>query len=385
MFYRTPLGWLQLRHRPMRLVVAICGVMFANLLMFMQFGFLGSLIQTTVQLQSHLIGDIVISSTSGRQLQGIGTVPRRRLLQSLAVPGVRDMTEVYSGLIDWINPTTGKTANLTVIGIDPEVPVFLDPDIDAQRFKLRTLGSALMDRRARGDWSAVIRSVEAGGVLTTEISGRQARVEGLFSMGATFGADGTLIVSRETFLSFTGARSAGAVSFGLVRLAPGVDPGVTVEALRTVLAYEDTKVETMAEFLASHKRFLAQDSPVSFVFRTGAFIGLLVGAAIVYQILYADVNEHMSEYAMLKSLGYSHGYLLGVVCEQAAILAVLGYLPSLAAAAAVYAVVAQATALPLVLTFDRAANVFALTCLMCAVSGALATRRLRAADPADIF
>ncbi|HBB34425.1 MAG TPA: ABC transporter, partial [Cyanobacteria bacterium UBA9273] len=45
----------------------------------------------------------------------------------------------------------------------------------------------------------------------------------------------------------------------------------------------------------------------------------------------------------------------------------------------------QATNLPLFMVATRAINVLMLTIIMCAISGAIAMRKLQAADPADIF
>ncbi len=383
--YRTPLGWRQLSAKPLRLCVALAGVMFANVLMFMQLGVLTALIETSVMLQQRLTGDIVLSSATGRQLINIGTVPRRRAMQALAVPGVADATEVYSGMIEWINPATGKASQLMVLGVDPQARVFAIPEIEAQRHKLMLTNTAILDRRSRGDWAGIVSAVEGRGTFPTEISGRQVHIEGLFSMGAAFASDGTLIVSRETFLAFAGTRSAGAVSFVLVTVEHGADAAAVARRIAAILPEADAKVETMAEFIATHRKFLAKDSPISFIFTMGALVGLVVGAGIVYQILSGDVNEHLAEYATLKALGYSHGHLLSVVFEQSLILAILGYVPSVIVAALLFKSISVATFLPIALTGDRMLLVFALTFGMCAASGALATLRLRAADPADVF
>lgn len=71
--------------------------------------------------------------------------------------------------------------------------------------------------------------------------------------------------------------------------------------------------------------------------------------------------------------------------EQAAILAILGFLPGVALSLGLYALVGAATELAVTLPPQRAAFVLGLTLAMCAASGALATRRLAAADPADVF
>ena len=114
-------------------------------------------------------------------------------------------------------------------------------------------------------------------------------------------------------------------------------------------------------------------------------MGLIVGLIIVYQILFADVQDHLKEYATLKAMGYTHGYLRNVVLQEAIILAVLGFLPGLGIAHLVFAKGADATRLPLEMSVQSALGVFLLTVAMCAGSGMLALRKLRAVDPAEGF
>jgi putative ABC transport system permease protein len=47
--------------------------------------------------------------------------------------------------------------------------------------------------------------------------------------------------------------------------------------------------------------------------------------------------------------------------------------------------VAQVTGLPIAMTGERAIIVFVGTIFMCALSGAVATRKLARANPADLF
>jgi putative ABC transport system permease protein len=114
-------------------------------------------------------------------------------------------------------------------------------------------------------------------------------------------------------------------------------------------------------------------------------MGFFVGIVVVYQILYSDVTDHLPEYATLKAMGYTDGYLMGVLMQEALILAVLGYIPGFVFATALYQLTYSATLLPIGMTTARAINVFILTVVMCFVSGAIAMRKLQAADPADIF
>ena len=77
------------------------------------------------------------------------------------------------------------------------------------------------------------------------------------------------------------------------------------------------------------------------MFTFGAIMGLVVGTIIVYQILFADVSDHLPEYATLRAIGYSNGYISGVVVQQALILAVLGFLPGSLATLRLYGLRAQ--------------------------------------------
>ena len=114
-------------------------------------------------------------------------------------------------------------------------------------------------------------------------------------------------------------------------------------------------------------------------------MALVVGCIIVYQILYSDVTEHLPEYATLKAMGYPDRYLFKVVIQESLILSVFGFLPGVVISHFIYGFSRDATLLPMKLSGQRVGTVYLLTLFMCALSAMLATRRLKAADPAEIF
>jgi putative ABC transport system permease protein len=105
----------------------------------------------------------------------------------------------------------------------------------------------------------------------------------------------------------------------------------------------------------------------------------------VYQVLSTDVNSHMAEYATFKAMGYGNGFLLGVIFEEAIILALLGFFPGVVGALGLYTLARNGTKLPILMTVSRAITVLIMTMVMCMISGAISTRKLQSADPADIF
>jgi putative ABC transport system permease protein len=145
-------------------------------------------------------------------------------------------------------------------------------------------------------------------------------------------------------------------------------------------------VLTHQEFIARERNYWANSTAIGFVFSLGTAMGFIVGIVIVYQILYTDVADHLPEYATLKAMGYREMYFVALVGQEALILALLGYVPGFCLATFVlYNLTRSATSLPMGMTLFRAVMVLILTILMCAISGAIALRKLQAADPADIF
>ena len=110
-----------------------------------------------------------------------------------------------------------------------------------------------------------------------------------------------------------------------------------------------------------------------------------VDAVVVYQILYTNVSEHLKEYATLKAIGYSHRYLLNLVFQQALIIGSLGYIPGFAIAILMYKFAQEATLLPIAMTGQRAINILFATIIMCLIAGVSAVRKMKSANPADIF
>jgi putative ABC transport system permease protein len=85
---RTPLGWLQLKKNKGRLLVAIAGIGFADLLMFAQLGIQAALFDSNTLLNCGIDADIVIRNAQYQNLNLASTVPCRRLFQIKDVLGV---------------------------------------------------------------------------------------------------------------------------------------------------------------------------------------------------------------------------------------------------------------------------------------------------------
>jgi putative ABC transport system permease protein len=381
---RTPLGWLQLSHEKSRLLVALSGIAFADVLMFMQLGFQNALYDSNTRLNRAVNADIVLISPKGRSTQNLGTFSRRRLYQAMNIPGVESAEALYINTVTWKNPQTQRDATVQLLGFDPDRPAFNLPEVTQQLDTIKLPNTVLFDRAARGEYQETIAQLDQGKIVTTEAERQTLTLAGVFTLGASFGADANVIVSDQTFLRLFPRREAASVSLGLVQLQPGVDPQQTAAVLQAHLP-DDVRVLTFQAYVQFEENYWKTESPIGFIFSLGTAMAFVVGVVIVYQVLSTDVNAHLKEYATFKAMGYHNAYLLGVVFEEAVILAILGFIPGAVLPVGLYALAAKATALPLYMTLSRALLVFLLTVLMCGISGAIATRRLQSADPADMF
>ena len=381
---RTPLGWLQLSHQKGKLVVACAGVVFADVLMLMQLGFQSALFNSAVLVHNSVRADVVLLSPQARNLSNMSSFPRRRLYQSMDIPGVQSAEALYANMVNWKHPTTQRETSMLMLGFDPNSSVFEQPDINQQLNSIKLPNTVLFDSGSRGDYKVAIAQLGQNQQLKTEIERHSVTIAGTIRIGSSFGADGHLVTSDQNFLRLFPRRQASSVSVGLLQLQPGTDPVQTVQALKAHLP-NDVQVLTRQEFIEFERSYWAKNTPIGFIFNLGVTMGFIVGVIIVYQVLSTDVNAHMGEYATFKAMGYRNRYLLMVVFEEAVILAIIGFIPSIAISAGLYRLTRNATNLPLYMTVARGIFVLALTMVMCTLSGAIATRKLQSADPADMF
>ncbi len=379
-----PLAWLLLTRQPLRLLVALAGICFAGILMFMQLGFRDGLFDASVTVHRLFDADLVLMSPRSMSSISMSGFPKRRLVQAMAHPDVVGITPVNWNFLLWRNPKTLTTRSILALGFEPGDPLFFDPDLASKAKALTSRGRVLFDERSRPEFGPIANWYREGRIVETELAGKRVRVAGLVSLGPSFGADGNLLTSRETFLDLMPAMPPGSIEIGLVRLRDDANADDVLKSL-TVSLPSDVKIFTRKSFIEFEKNYWRTSTSIGFIFSLGAAMGFVVGCVIVYQILYSDVSDHLPEYATLMAMGYGLKTLLGVVAREGIFLSIMGYLPAYLSAQGLYALVRGSTKLPVAMDAERAMVVFTLILVMCMGSAVLAMKRLVDADPAEIF
>ncbi len=384
MFRKTPLAWRQLMKEKTRLAVAVAGITFADMLMFIQLGFESALFDAAIKPHRNLQADLVLISPQFQTLFSVKNFSRERLYQALGYESVQSVNSVYINTGEWRNPETRLDRAILVWGIDPTQPAFKSAEIKQNQHYLKQLYQVLFDQAGRPEYGTVADIFNKTGNFETELNNKLVSVKGLFTDGASFAADGNVITSDSTFLQLFPERKPDRIEVGLIKLKPDAD----TEKVRSQLVNglpKDVRVLTPEEFAKVERTYWEAGTGIGFIFGLGTGVGFIVGIVIVYQILYSDVSDHLPEYATLKAMGYTDNYLLGVLIQEALLLAILGFLPGFILSFGLYQVTYAATMLPIFMKMERAIQVWILTVIMCSVSGAIAMRKLRAADPADVF
>ena len=383
LFGRLPIGWLQLTHNRTRFAAALAGVAFANVLVFVQLGIMNSMGAATLRPYDFFQADIMISASDVSSLTDGGNVARQWLLQALGDPDVSGGTGLFIANVPWDRGE--KDISLTTFGVDPVKTEFLSDAFAGDLNLLQVQDAAILDRLARGLAKDEAASIRPQTPLSFETQGRTVTAYATFSGGGGFGGDGYMLVSDQTFLSLFPTRSSSAPDHILLSLSSSAQTDVVIARLKTLISDPSLRIRSYQDAAQEDLRYQQTKRPTGIIFGFGVLIGVLVGIVIVYQVLSTDVADHLREYATFKAMGYGPRFFLGIVFEEALVLGIMGFIPGLVVGTTILTLMGKITTLPLGMTPSMAMTVFLCTIVFSALSGAIATRRLDAADPADLF
>lgn len=381
---RTPVAWLQLSHRPLRLLAAIAGVSFANVLVFFQLGLSGSLYDSQKRPIDQISGQLVLVPKRYTNLGEPLNFSRAQLVRVRGVQGVAAVTPLYIGKADWLNRDTRQSKQALVFGVTPENPALKLPILQQNKALLKQPNTLFFDSASKKAAGSVVQTLATGNSYLTELRGQQAKVVGIFKLGLTFAADINLIMSAANFQTYFPEKSNDDIQLGVIQLSADANEA-QVQATISRFLDPSLQVMTIKQLKEREMSHWQRNTSFGLIFNLGVLVGLAVGAIIVYQILYSDVGDHLSEYATMKAIGYGDNFVVGIILQESLLLATVAFLPSVLLSMLLYQVLVRATGLLVAMTLGRALFVFCLTLVLCSASGWLATGKLRRLDPAEVF
>ncbi len=384
MSQRIPLSWLQLKHEKMKLFAAVAGVMVSVVLMWMQLGLMKALFASAVVFHGSLDGELIVIHSQYEHLLHSKPFSSRLLYRLRGSADVQNVSSFYLAPVEWKNPWNGEIRSMQCYGVETDRPSLKLPGFAEQLAKLKQTDSFLYDRTGRPRFGDVVSATKRKEVIEPELNRRKMTLAGVVDLGASFGIDGNIFVSHANFLRLFPNRKSGSIDIGVVKLNPGVSIAAAQKQFQNMLGKE-VNVLTREQYQEVELQYWRAATPIGIIFSAGTAVGFFIGFIVVYQILYTEVSNHLPHFATMKAMGFSNGYLYQVVLGQSFQLALMGFIPGTAVAAAMYFVLRKLTQLPLVVDPWRGLALVVVTILMCMISGMLAIRKLASADPADVF
>ena len=183
-------------------MVALAGIAFAVVLMFMQLGFRDSVYRSATRIHRNLRGDLVLISSSSQALSAVKSFPQRRLYQALGFEGVESVFPLYASVGTWEDPQIHLNRSVEVFGFNPEKPVFNLPEVNQKLDKLKLPDIVLFNWTARPEYTTIAAAFEQGKPIITDLGSRRVKIGGLLNLGASFVVDADLITSDLNFCAY---------------------------------------------------------------------------------------------------------------------------------------------------------------------------------------
>jgi len=369
------LAFRNLFHDRIRLAVTLVGILFSIVLVAVQLGLYLGARNLILSMIDRADGDLWVMAYGTKNFEEAQPISVREKFAALSTPGVAKATPLIASFTEWRKPTGGSTI-VVLIGADHE-DGGLSPwnIIEGDVSGLGARDAVIVEKSYLSDLGIT------GAGDTAQIGAARVRITGLTEGIRSF------TVTPYVFSTLNRARTlldmpADKITYVLVKLEPGADAKAVQSEIRK--SVPDSEVLTKAEFRTRSLNHWLFATGAGVALIGGAILGLIVGTVIVAQTLYSSTKDHLNEFATLRALGSSSGYIHKVILAQAALSAVLGYALGMTIAMAIV-YFSERTALPIVMTPALAALLLGLTLGMCAVSAISAIGKVMRIDPAMVF
>ena len=362
-------------HDRIRLGVTLVGILFAVVLVAVQLGLYAGTSKMIVSMIERAQGELWIVPYGADSFEGSGVLTGTERHAALSTPGVARAVPIAASFSKWQRPQGGEQL-CVIVGTDPADGGLAPWNLVSGSYESLNLPDAVaIDRTYYKDLGIT------GLNSTAEVKGSRVRVTALTHGIRSFTTTPYIFTTLSRARKILGM-PRDAATFYLVQLQKGANQDVVQAQLQRRLP--DVEVITKAEMKRRSIAHWLFGTGAGAALIGGALLGTLVGTVIVAQTLYSSTKDHLNEFATLRALGSSSGYILKVILAQAVLSAILGYVLGMSIAMSVVAISVD-TSFPIIMTPQLAIGLFALTLIMCAASASGAIMKVMKLDPAMVF
>lgn len=393
---------------PIRLLIALAGILFAVGLVILQTGIYTGFTRSVSFLITNSRADVWVASESMVNLSLTLPIPSENLETIRGLNGVVRAEPIILRGASWRN-NRGQLSSITLIGIPPSGQLFYPiSTTEGQVSTLQTPYTVLVDETSLnalnvnqvGDTGVIAalpaqirgltrgtQSIVLGPIVFSSIESARAYTTTPLTTEIPCSVAAKGINCSETPADFPpdlrALRTGDTISYVLVRAAPGTN--LTTLKQNIEKALPNTRALTRAEMANQTQDYWERRSSIGFILGLGGVVGIIVGIVVVGQILYSSVSDNIREFATLKAIGGTNRVIYQVIGEQALWMSILGYLPGLAISIAIAQWAAATQGILILISPLSALYVLGITVLMCLISAVFAIRKVTKLDPASVF
>ena len=358
-----------------RFAATLVGIVFSTSLVTIQLGLYVSSERMIATLIDHAQADLWIVPLETRSFENGAVLPGHERYIALSTPGVMVATEIMVSFAEWRKPSGGRIP-IVLIGAEPGAggPTLWDV-VEGSLEAMRTPDAVAVDRTYLRDLG--VRGL-GDEVDIFDLKARVAAVTRGIRSFTTLPYVFTSLAGARGYMGLERHRS----TYVLVRLGPGAGLDDVRSALMPRL--RQAEVLTTSEFRGRTVGHWLFGTGAGAALIAGASLGVLVGAVIVGQSLYASTRDHLAEFATLRALGSSASYIHRVILAQAFLCAAIGCAFGALVGLLVVWFSAE-TAMPIVVTPGLALLILLITLLMCFAGAISAIMKVMRLDPASVF
>ena len=369
------LAYRNLFHDRVSLFVTLIGIVFSVVLLSFQSGIYLGIERTIAAVIDQTKGELWVVPIGTKSVDDPSLLPGRERYSVLSVPGVDNVETLSMGFARWRKQNGGATTVL-VVGSDWDSGGLKPWNVvDGSVEALHAPKAVAVDR-------TYFKDLDVKGLNDpAEINGMTVKVGAVTHKIRSFTTMPYVFTTLGRAQIMLGAQKQQG-SYNLVTVEPGADVDKVQEAVQARLP--DAEVLKREDFRNRSINYWLFHTAAGSGLIAGTTLAIIVGIVIVAQTLYSSTKDHINEFATLRALGASAGYIIQVILLQALFSAVVGYALGMALTLGIFKL-AEGTTLNVVMTPGLAALLFALTIGMCMLAAISAIFKVIRIDPASVF
>lgn len=362
-------------HDKVRLAVTLTGIVFALILIVIQFGLFLGFLETSGNIVDRSGVDLWITAPGLPHVNGGSPIPEKRRYKALSVQGVANVRPYILTFGNWKLPSGSQEA-AQILGFDIE---------SGLGGPWKVVAGSVND--LKGDDTVIVdilykKKLGIHGIGdSVEINGRRARVVGFTEGVRSFTTAPYIYTSFKNALDYMPLPQDQTI-FLVVKARPGADiKQIKADLLQTIPGVD---VLTNEEMLRRTRNYWVFGTGAGITTLMGAVLGLLVGTVVVAQTIYSATVDHIREFGTLKAMGATNGYLYRVIIQQALLSALMGYAIAITVASFIVEGSKSGDAL-IMMPPEMTVGVLVLAIGMCIAASILSIRKATTIDPAMVF